>query len=187
MLTINVTIDDSKARQLLARAPGAIQDAAHAAVGWALTELERAVKENSSSPYAGRSSAIGSGALLDAIYSEPKPSPAIGGIVDVHPPADGYAAAVEYGTAPHMPPVEALFGWVQRKFRFEDQQESESIAWAIAKTIEKRGTTGFHMFERALDAYHDQIVQKVNTEIDQAVEKLNAGETQPNGKSEPRP
>ena len=186
MLTINLKLDDSAARKLLARAPGVIQDAADAAVGWALTELERAVKENISSPYAGMRSAVGSGVLLDAVYSEPKPSPAIGGIVDVHPPADTYAAAVEYGTAPHMPPVEALFGWVQHKLRIEDRQESESIAWAIARTIEKRGTAGFHMFERALDAYQDQIVQKVNTEIAQAVEKLNAEMVQSNGKSEPR-
>jgi hypothetical protein len=179
MLTIDLKLDDSAARDLLARAPGAIQDAAMAAIDWALAELERTVKENIASPFAGRSSAVAFGVLLDAVYSEPLPSPALGGIVDVHPPADVYAASVEYGAAPHMPPVEALFGWVQRKLRIEDQQEMKSVAWAVAKTIEKRGTAGFHMFERALAANQDRIVQKLNSEIEQAVEKLNAGELAP--------
>jgi hypothetical protein len=172
MLTVQLTLDDTAARNLLARAPEAIQHAADAAVAWGLAQLERAVKENTSSPYAGRSSAVGSGALLDAIYSAPRPSPAMGGIVDVHPPADAYAAAVEYGAAPHMPPVEALFGWVQRKLHIQDQRQTESVAWAIARSIQKRGTVGFHMFERALSANRDQIVQKLNTEIANAMEKL---------------
>ena len=45
-----------------------------------------------------------------------------------------YAPYVEYGTPPHMPPVEALKRWASR------HKMGEKAAWALAKTIEKHGT-----------------------------------------------
>lgn len=45
-----------------------------------------------------------------------------------------YAASIEYGTDPHMPPVDALKGWSRRKLG------NEKAAWAVAKKIAKEGT-----------------------------------------------
>lgn len=42
-----------------------------------------------------------------------------------------YAAAVEYGAAPHMPPVSALQGWADRH---------GIDAWALAISINRHGT-----------------------------------------------
>ena len=66
------------------------------------------------------------------------------------PPADVYAAPVEYGTRPHFPPPSALVPWVKLKMQPKDEKEALSIAFAIAKNISKRGTQGAEMFASAL-------------------------------------
>jgi HK97 gp10 family phage protein len=55
-----------------------------------------------------------------------------------------YATFVEFGTKPHFPPVEAVTGevealdrWVELKV---DPEDTESTAFAIAKTISRVGT-----------------------------------------------
>lgn len=63
--------------------------------------------------------------------------------------ADRYAAPVETGARPHLPPVAALIPWVMRKLGAADEKQATSIAWAVAKSIEKKGTRGHEMFERA--------------------------------------
>ena len=48
-----------------------------------------------------------------------------------------YAAYIEYGTAPHHPPVAPLIAWAKRnKFK-----NPKNVAWAIAKKMEKEGTS----------------------------------------------
>jgi len=44
---------------------------------------------------------------------------------------------VEYGTPPHMPPVDELKGWARRKWG------DEKLAWALAMHIKKYGTRPF--------------------------------------------
>lgn len=44
---------------------------------------------------------------------------------------------LEYGTPPHMPPVDALKGWAKRKLG------DEKLAWAVAYSIKRRGTRPF--------------------------------------------
>ena len=44
---------------------------------------------------------------------------------------------IEYGTPPHMPPVDALKGWAKRKLG------DEKLAWAVAYSIKRRGTRPF--------------------------------------------
>lgn len=66
------------------------------------------------------------------------------------PPADVYADPVETGTVPHFPPASALVPWVKQKLRVKDEKQALSIAFAIAKTIAKRGTRAVHMFDNAL-------------------------------------
>lgn len=51
---------------------------------------------------------------------------------------------VEWGTPPHMPPVESLEGWVRRKTDWKNKNGKEMStkqkAWALAMGIKKRGT-----------------------------------------------
>ena len=65
-----------------------------------------------------------------------------------------YGPYVEFGTRPHMPPVEPIQKWVeiksrrfvrtksgkQRWIKGKQGKEARSIAWAIAMTIKKKGT-----------------------------------------------
>jgi len=62
-----------------------------------------------------------------------------------------YAAAVEFGSAPHMPPVDPLIGWVGRKLG-KAGKEGKSIGWAIAKKIEKEGIQAKPFLRNALEA-----------------------------------
>lgn len=53
--------------------------------------------------------------------------------------SQAYADDVEVGTRKHMPPIQPLVDWVEAKLGLHDD-EAEGAAWAIAKTIAKRGT-----------------------------------------------
>lgn len=57
----------------------------------------------------------------------------------------------EFGTDPHMPPVEPLMAWAHRKLGLGDK-EARKAAWGIAKTIEKEGTDPRPFFRDALNA-----------------------------------
>lgn len=68
----------------------------------------------------------------------------------------GYQAAhavyVEFGTSPHMPPVEVIEAWAKRRGLASGSKELRSIAWAIAKKIEKYGTDPQPFLRPAVDA-----------------------------------
>ena len=55
-----------------------------------------------------------------------------------------YARAIEFGLPPgylrRMPPVDAIAGWVRRKLGVRDREEARSIAFAIARKIQRSGT-----------------------------------------------
>ena len=61
-----------------------------------------------------------------------------------------YAVAVEFGSAPHMPPVDPLIGWVGRKLG-KSGKEGKSIGWAIAKKIQKEGQIARPFLRPALE------------------------------------
>lgn len=50
-----------------------------------------------------------------------------------------HAMYIEYGTHPHMPPVDAIKAWASRK-HIVSEKELERVAWAIAMKIKKDGT-----------------------------------------------
>lgn len=50
-----------------------------------------------------------------------------------------YAAFVEFGTDPHMPPIEPLKRYLMKKEGL-GEKEATSRAWAMAKAIEREGT-----------------------------------------------
>lgn len=47
-----------------------------------------------------------------------------------------YSAFVEFGTQPHMPPVNSLIKWAQHKLKVKNP---EKVAWAIATKIKQEG------------------------------------------------
>lgn len=52
-----------------------------------------------------------------------------------------YAAAVEFGSRPHWPPIAPIIAWVEAKgFVGMGSQSAKSIAWAIAYKISVEGT-----------------------------------------------
>jgi hypothetical protein len=112
------------------------------------------VQRNIATPYEGKPAAVASENLLSSINSKFEWLPdAAHEIIGVNPQlgADKYAAPVETGARPHMPPPESLLLWVQRKFGVDDEKEALSVAFAVAKTIAKRGTSGHQMFSRGLE------------------------------------
>ncbi|MHB1673776.1 MAG: hypothetical protein ACYCSP_05945 [Acidobacteriaceae bacterium] len=104
-------------------------------------------------PYNGKPPAVAFGFLQQSITAtQVREATMIREVIGVAPTlgADVYAAPVETGTRPHMPPPSALVPWVQKKFGIEDEKQALGLAFAIAKTIAKRGTQGHEMFSRAL-------------------------------------
>ncbi len=138
--------------------------------------LEAQVKHFISTPFGAKPPAIAYGFLVNSVYGEPREAPPYGGIVAVHPPADVYAAAVEYGTRPHFPPIAALVPWVKRKFQVKDEAEAESIAFLIARKIAARGTQGHHMFERALASAQGPVIAEYEAAVADAAAEIETGE-----------
>jgi hypothetical protein len=90
-------------------------------------------------------------------------------IIAAHAPADTYVAAVETGTRPHFPPPSALIPWVKLKFHPATDKEAESIAFAIARRIAKKGTQGHFMFERALEQLSGEAQGIMEKNVAQAI------------------
>jgi hypothetical protein len=111
-------------------------------------EGERLVKEKINSPFDGKPAAVATANLVNSIHAELHEDTILRAIVAAGPPADVYAAPVEFGTRPHFPPPQMLVPWVKLKFNPKSDKEALSIAFAVAKNIAKRGTRGHEMFER---------------------------------------
>lgn len=67
-------------------------------------------------------------------------------------------AAVELGTKPHMPPVEALESWVHDRMGLAGK-EALGVAWAIARKIAKRGTKAQYPIRDSWDAQYKSVAQ----------------------------
>lgn len=68
-----------------------------------------------------------------------------------------YAPHLEYGTRPHMPPLLPLREWAKRKLG------NPNLAYAVARSIAKRGTQARNFFKRAREeaiAPHDANVRR---------------------------
>lgn len=115
-------------------------------------EGQRMVQDNIATPFDGKPPAVDTANLINSVESavtdgEPVSSLVIG--VGQALGADKYAAPVETGARPHMPPIEALIPWVMRKFNVVEEKKATSLAWAVAAKIKQQGTMGHEMFERA--------------------------------------
>lgn len=63
-----------------------------------------------------------------------------------------YAETVHNGRAPgSMPPPQALQKWVMRKLEVADEKQAKQVAYAIAKSIERRGIEAFPFLEMGVE------------------------------------
>lgn len=130
------------------------------------------VQENILSPYGGKPAAKATGNLAGSITASfTREATMMREVIGVRPvnQANVYAAPVETGTRPHMPPVSALVLWVKQKFHDVDEKSAVSIAWAVAKKISKVGTSGHEMFSRALAEIEPIAPDWIGAEIDAAL------------------
>lgn len=63
-----------------------------------------------------------------------------------------YAEFVEFGSEPHMPPIEPLVGWVKRNLKVSSDSEARSVAFAVAQSIAKHGIQPRPYLRNALEA-----------------------------------
>src|SRR5262249_3771508 len=68
-----------------------------------------------------------------------------------------YAIVMDQGRQPgaRMPPVDALLLWVERVFEIPggfDDDELESVAWAVARSIARKGIPGRHFVDQGVTA-----------------------------------
>lgn len=85
------------------------------------------------------------GELLQSGYVEKQKNKKVIGYKAAH------AVYVEFGTSPHMPPVEVIEAWAKRRGLATDSKELRRIAWAIAKKIEQFGTDPQPFLRPAVD------------------------------------
>ena len=73
----------------------------------------------------------------------------------------GYARYVEYGRKPgKMPPPDILEAWAYKKFRLS-HKEARSMAWALARSIAKKGTKARPYFEPAVESGWRKMIDKI--------------------------
>jgi phage gpG-like protein len=73
-----------------------------------------------------------------------------------------YAADMEWGTKPHMPPVDELEGWARRHGK---------DAYVVARAISKRGLKGRRYLRRAFDKNESRIKQIIGDVVGEIVAK----------------
>jgi len=87
-----------------------------------------------------------------------------------------YAVFVHEGTKPHFPPIEPIAKWIVRKgigtskirkrrsiSRAIADQEVRKLAFAIAKSISMKGTSGVKFFEIALNRSIPEIEKEIKS------------------------
>lgn len=82
-----------------------------------------------------------------------------------------YAEAVELGTKPHFPPVEALEDWVKQKLGVADK-DVPRVAFLVARKISLTGTPAAGMFHRGLNNVRAAIAQRFEQATRRIVERL---------------
>lgn len=171
MLKMTYKVESAEALAMLERAPEKIGEAIARGLDLALALFHNLVVTNIQQPHGQKPPAIAFGYLVNAIgtvHDEP-----LYGEVIVNPPADVYGAAVEYGTVPHFPPVAPLIRWVEKKFGTHlSAGEQKSVAYAIARTIAKRGTAGHFMFQRAFEQGRERAETLLDQALDEALAQL---------------
>lgn len=87
-----------------------------------------------------------------------------------------YATAIEYGLPPGTrPDPEALQGWVRRKLGVRDPSEARSVAYAIAKKIERYGTDAQPYLHPAAEQERPEFLRRLNEAVDRALTEAARG------------
>ena len=116
--------------------------------------------------------ASGGGGLRGSIFSELRGAPARR--EEVVSSSVFYAPIVEVGRRPgKQPPGGPIQLWVTRKLQ-TPPAEVASVAFLVARKIGLRGTTGAHMFERALVKLEPVVQRRFQELGDRIVARLNA-------------
>ncbi|MDF1622519.1 MAG: hypothetical protein P1V33_03495 [Pseudohongiella nitratireducens] len=102
----------------------------------------------------------GSSGLRGGITAlEPVASGTSGDVIGLVVGTAAHTVPVEVGTRPHFVPIRPLQDWVEYKLGLEGD-EARSVAFAISRTIAKKGTEGKFMFRDAF-AQNEQQVEKM--------------------------
>jgi len=133
---------------------------------------QKQVVENIRSPFDGMPPAVATGNLAASVsFSVTVESALTRLMVFAGAPADLYVDPVNLGALP----VEALLPWVKQKFGMDDEKTALSMAWAIAKSIAKKGMTGRQMFTRAEETIEPQAASIIERQIGVALRAMGAG------------
>ena len=110
-----------------------------------------------------------SGVARASLFSQETPIP--GGVLGVVGSAMPHIIFVELGTKPHFPPLQPLRDWVRMKFGVTEK-ESYGIAFAIARKIAARGTTGAFMFKNTFARLQPQLERMFERARDRIAARL---------------
>jgi len=141
MFEIKIKVDDSGIERLARQYPDVSKDVREEKITEAIMLLERLVREETP---------VGAGPihLRDTIHHKVgSQGVKVWGILGT--PAK-YGESVELGTKAHFPPVAPLTHWVTRILGIEGEK-AESVAYAIAVAISRRGTKGAQMFQHGFE------------------------------------
>lgn len=169
----SITLDTRKARQyaaFLQTAPAIARQEMKTSMTEALLLLEREIKDDTPVGVGGGGGLRGSithdlrGVTLDDLQGR------------VFSPLK-YALPVEHGTKPHWvgrEGMKSLQDWVERKLGVSPD-ESESVAYLVARKIARKGTKGAHMFENNLSEHARQVVGILGAAVERIIAQLSKG------------
>ncbi|KTT21897.1 hypothetical protein [Pseudacidovorax intermedius] len=96
------------------------------------------------------------GLTAQSIQSDAFSTPA--GVLGVVSSSLPSASAVELGTRPHMPPMDALVPWVRAVLGVSPKRE-RSVAYLVARKIARRGTPAQQPFAKAIAATESRVLR----------------------------
>jgi len=151
-MELNVTVDLSGVKKLMARYPEIAATVQREKVTDATLLLKRAIKMLTPE-------GAGPIHLRDTIFHKiERRGISARGVIST--PAI-YGEAVELGTKPHFPPVAPIQYWVEKKLGLSGE-DAKSTAFLIARAISKRGTEGAKMFHRGLEENEAAVMAILN-------------------------
>lgn len=162
---VSVRFEAAGLRRLMEQAPDIVIEELTAGVMEASMLAEREIRE--------RTPTSGAGTLRESIGAMPVEfvqEVVRGGVAT----SLSYAAPVETGSRPHMPPISPLVDWVERKLGLRGP-DAKGVAWAIARKIAKKGTEGAFMFRDGFASVEPQIYEILGAAVERATARIAAG------------
>lgn len=111
---------------------------------------------------------VGANGFLGGSIAAQTPQLLQSGMVTLIGTSLNYAPAVELGTKPHMPPIQALEDWVVKVINPAPEDGVDvvnKIATMIALKISKKGTEGAFMFKRGFEQNKQQVKDRFTQAI----------------------